>query len=589
MVQRHPAVEATSHTVNDIGRYRLIAELARGGMGIVYLALVRGPGGFNKLFVVKVLKAHLAEDGNLVSLFLEEARISAKLNHPNVVQTIEVGSDGDRHYIALEFLEGQALNRLLSRAERVGVAVPLHFHLQILSGLLLGLEYVHDLADYDGRPLGLVHRDVSPHNLIVTYDGQVKVLDFGIVKVLDSSHQTNTGVLKGKIAYMSPEQAAGLPVDRRTDVFAAGVMLHEAVTGKRMWGEPPPNDLQILRAVTTGAIPNVRTARPDVEEPLARIIDRATAPNPDHRYATASAFQADLDAYIRSLHVERFDARAVGKFVGDLFVDDRASIKNVIEGQLRLLRRAASEDHTGIELPRLSPHSGVNGTPSATSALHPPTARSNAPADRSLPAHTASEVGAPAASTTLRTRHKAVAALVGAAVLSSIVTVALRSPRPAAVAAAPAASPVVGPAAPPAQPAVPMAAPPPPILATVTAFPATATISVDDGPPRPGPISASFVRDGAAHKIVIEAPSYESKTLRFAADADRTFDIDLEPRRGSSVPRASMRAHVTTPAPASAAAAVAPVAPPPAPPPPPAATATDSNRQQIDTKDPYAK
>jgi serine/threonine-protein kinase len=171
--------------VSDLGRYRLIAELARGGMGLVYLALVRGPGGFNKLFVVKELKGHLADDPSLVRMFLEEARLSAKLNHPNVVQTIEIGSEGERHYMAMEHLDGQSLNRLIVRTRKTERPLPLPYFLYVLAHTLEGLEYVHSLADFDGSLLNLVHRDVSPHNVFVTYVGQVKLVDFWIAKALD--------------------------------------------------------------------------------------------------------------------------------------------------------------------------------------------------------------------------------------------------------------------------------------------------------------------------------------------------------------------------------------------------------------------
>jgi serine/threonine-protein kinase len=588
--QRQRAKESSAHTVSDVGRYRLIAELARGGMGVVYLALVRGPGGFNKLFVVKELKAHLAEEPSLVTSFLEEARISAKLNHPNVVQTIEVGSDGDRHYIAMEFLDGQALNRMLSRAERVGVPVPIHFHLRILSDMLQGLDYVHELADFDGRPLGLVHRDVSPHNLFVTYDGQVKVLDFGIAKVLDSSHQTNTGVLKGKIAYMSPEQAGGMPVDRRTDVFAAGVMLWEAVAGARMWGSVP-NDLQILRAVTTGAIPNVRRAKPDVDEALARIIDRATAFDAHQRYATAADFQADLDACIPTLGGERVDARALGKFVGDVFADERMHLKRLVEAQLRLVEAAA--DPQAIALPTLAPHGGTNGTPSATAALDSHAVHSASGERAVVRADTAPGGTGPSARPFWKTG--AVPLLLVAGVLSAAGTVALRGRSGGATmtAAAPASTSAAAP--PPRAPDAPVPAPPQAVQATqaiqaiVTVSPASATIAIDGAKPQVGPFARTLVRDGASHTVVIEAAGYEPKTLQFAADADRTFDIQLEPRRGKMLPRASNREGTHAPAAPAASVAAPPAAPTPAVPPAPAVSAAEPNRQRIDTNDPYAR
>ena len=334
--------EGQVDTANELGRYRLIAELARGGMGVVYLALVRGPAGFNKLFVVKELKTHLVEDASVVQMFLEEARLSAKLNHPNVVQTIEVGSDGPRHFIAMEYLDGQAFHRILSRTSRSdGPRLPLEHHLYILSGMLEGLQYAHDLADFDGTPLGIVHRDVSPHNLFVGYDGQIKLLDFGIAKALDSANDTSTGIIKGKIRYMAPEQVSphqgDRRADRRADVFAAGVMLWESVAGERMW-DTSMIDLQILRDLSMGQLPSIRARRPDVDPDLARIVEKATAVRPDERYATAAELQIDLDDYRARMPVARVGAREVGKVVSDLFAKERSKLKGVIDEQLRVVR-----------------------------------------------------------------------------------------------------------------------------------------------------------------------------------------------------------------------------------------------------------
>ncbi|MGD0530409.1 MAG: serine/threonine-protein kinase, partial [Polyangiaceae bacterium] len=281
----NPNLPIPSHKVVDVGRYRLIAELARGGMGIVYLALVRGPGGFNKLFVVKVLKEHMSEDPKLVFMFLEEARLAAKLNHPNVVQTIEVGSDRGQHFIAMEYLDGQSLHRIVARGRRTAVVFPQHFQLYVLMELLEGLQYAHGVTDFDGTPMRLVHRDVSPQNVLVTYDGLVKILDFGIAKALDSSNDTRTGMLKGKVAYMAPEQASGEPLDGRADVFAVGAMLWEAAVGDRMWSRTS-NDLQILHALMNGTIPRPRDANPNIDPRLERMILKATSYRPADRHAS---------------------------------------------------------------------------------------------------------------------------------------------------------------------------------------------------------------------------------------------------------------------------------------------------------------
>ena len=194
-------------SIIQVGRYRLIAELAHGGMGDVYLAVAQGAGGFSKLMVIKMLRPALAEDEQFLTMFLEEARLAARLNHPNVVQTVEVGNEGRKYFLAMEYLEGQSLQRLRTRVAKEH-PFPLGPHLRILVEALNGLHYAHELVDIDGRALDLVHRDATPHNIFVTYDGQVKVVDFGIAKAMDSSLETRTGELKGKIAYMPPEQAS---------------------------------------------------------------------------------------------------------------------------------------------------------------------------------------------------------------------------------------------------------------------------------------------------------------------------------------------------------------------------------------------
>lgn len=179
---------------NVIGKYHLLATLGRGGMAEVFLAVIQGPAGFSKLVVLKELRPELSSEPEFLSMFLDEARLAARLQHPNVVQTNEVGHEGSRHFIAMEYLDGQPLSRVLSRMRG---QLPLPLHLRVLSETLAALHYAHELRDFDGTPLAVVHRDVTPHNVFVTYDGEVKLVDFGIAKATDSSTETRTGVLKG--------------------------------------------------------------------------------------------------------------------------------------------------------------------------------------------------------------------------------------------------------------------------------------------------------------------------------------------------------------------------------------------------------
>ena len=219
--------------------YTLVAKLGQGGMAEVYLALAPGPQGFQKLVVVKRLHMNMEDEPMLVAMFLDEARIAARLAHPNVVQTNDVGEHEGSHFIAMEYLEGQPFDRILKHAVRDGERLPMRLAARIIADALDGLHYAHEACDYDGTPLGVVHRDVSPHNLFVTYDGVVKLLDFGIAKATTQVVETRTGLVKGKFAYMAPEQARSAPADRRADVFAMGVVLWESIAGASAGAAPP--------------------------------------------------------------------------------------------------------------------------------------------------------------------------------------------------------------------------------------------------------------------------------------------------------------------------------------------------------------
>jgi serine/threonine-protein kinase len=316
------------------GKYRLIAELGHGGMAEVFLAIASGPAGFNKLVVLKQIRDQLADDPEFLAMFLDEARLAARLNHPNVVQTNEVGEDGRRYFIAMEYLEGQPLNRIVQRLAKDG-RLTLPMHVRILIDALAGLHYAHELADFDGTPLQVVHRDATPHNIFVTYAGQVKVVDFGIAKALGSSAETRAGVLKGKVSYMAPEQALGEKVDRRADVFAVGIMLWEALAGRRPF--KGQNDVVILQKLVAGEIPSPGTVRDDIPELLEAICMKALARDREERYASAEDMQRALEAALEKLG-ERPQLRAVGDLVTKTFADERLRIRGVIEAQMAGIR-----------------------------------------------------------------------------------------------------------------------------------------------------------------------------------------------------------------------------------------------------------
>ncbi len=256
------------------GKYRNLRHIGQGGMADVFLAGWRGPSGFNKLVVVKRLRDEVASDAAFRQMFLDEARLAARLNHPNVVQTYEVFEDEGAHYITMEYLEGQPLSRLVRECKKLGIQLEPPLCARIVSDMLCGLHYAHEARDYNGVPLQIVHRDVSPQNIFVTYDGQVKVVDFGIAKAELSSTKTQVGFFKGKAAYMAPEQLEGGPIDWRVDVFTTGIILWELLTGKKlMAAESTAKTLVRLLKIP---IPRVSEVVADVD-PLPRRHRRARA------------------------------------------------------------------------------------------------------------------------------------------------------------------------------------------------------------------------------------------------------------------------------------------------------------------------
>jgi eukaryotic-like serine/threonine-protein kinase len=329
-------------------RYHLLLELGHGGTAQVFLAVMNGDQGVNKLVVLKFLKASLTDNSDLQQMFLSEARFSAQLNHANIVQTSAIIQERGGPAIVMEYLEGQSVAGILSRTR---ATIPLAIHLRIIADALRGLHYAHELTDLAGQPLNVVHRDISPQNVFVTYDGQVKIIDFGIAKLNGSGVETETGVIKGKVRYMPPEQIEGRDVDRRADVFAAGVMLWEAAVREKMW--KGKSDATILHNVLSGGIPAPRSLRPDVPEELERIILKALAFDRNDRHATAADLEADLEAFLAK--GPSVGNRDTSKFLLREFAGVRTETKRIIE--LHLKRRASM---------------GATGTTTSTSQVAPP-------------------------------------------------------------------------------------------------------------------------------------------------------------------------------------------------------------------------
>ena len=313
-----------------IGPYRILAKIGEGGMGTVYLTKMDGPPGFHKLAVVKELRSDLTGSRRLVEMFLNEVRLAARLTHPNVVHTYGANEEDASLYLAMEYLDGQPWSRVRHALWHTG-SLPFGLHIKVLAEVLAGLHYAHELRDYDGTALEVVHCDVSPQNVFVTYDGQIKVVDFGVACAVSGERRSGTKMLVGKLAYVAPEQARGEELDRRADIFSVGVMLWELMAGKRFAQRAAWRVLRERRA--TGAEPRIREVAPDAPAKLAEICDRAMAFDPNRRFATAGEFREALLNYLGG-DMQDSDHVQLGELVREAFQNERARIHGLIERHL---------------------------------------------------------------------------------------------------------------------------------------------------------------------------------------------------------------------------------------------------------------
>jgi serine/threonine protein kinase len=315
-------------------KYRPIARIGRGGMAEVLLAVLAGPAQVRKLLVLKRPLSILSRDADFNTRFLAEARIASRLNHPNVISTFEVGLSTDGPFIVMEYLDGQPLSKIYRRLG--ALQMPLSYRLHVLRNLLAGLDYVHTLADFDGRGLRLVHRDVSPQNVFVCYDGRVALVDFGIAKAEGLGRNSRPGVIEGKIAYMAPEQLSGRPADHRADLFAFGVILWETLTGQRITLGAPEDE--IVRRRTRGDIPDIRQHAPETPQALVDLCQRTLTLLPEDRISSAAAIIETLDAFIDRMGA-RINDREVGQYIGNAFSAERDARRRLIESQMAVVEQ----------------------------------------------------------------------------------------------------------------------------------------------------------------------------------------------------------------------------------------------------------
>jgi eukaryotic-like serine/threonine-protein kinase len=279
--------------------YRISRRIGVGGMAEVFLAMQRGFGGFEKLVVVKRIFEHLSEDDQFVSMFLEEARLAASLRHPNIVQIFDIDRDHAGYFIVMEYLPGEALADLYDELRSRGEVMPVPIACRVSAAVAAGLHCAHTSTDALGRPQLIVHRDVTPSNIIVCYDGGTRLVDFGVAKARWRNARTQTGFIKGKMSYLAPEQVDEAPVDARTDVFQLGIVLHELITGQRLFrGE---SDMERMSAVIGQTIPRPSLRNPAVPPALDDIVLRALERDPDRRTPSADALRRELEEFLRSI------------------------------------------------------------------------------------------------------------------------------------------------------------------------------------------------------------------------------------------------------------------------------------------------
>jgi TonB family protein len=346
-------VEAPKPAVPDqFGAYSLLDRVAIGGMAEVWKARMKGVEGFQKTVAIKKILPHLTDSVDFVTMFIDEAKLAAQLNHPNIIHIYDLGKLDDDYYIAMEYVEGKDLRSILNTARRVERPMPTGLALLVAARLASALDYAHRKRDFDNRELGLVHRDVSPQNVLISYEGDIKLCDFGIVKAVAKASKTQMGALKGKLQYMSPEQAWGRVVDARSDIFSLGSVLFEMLTGRRLFaGE---SEISVLEAVREARIQSVREIEPGISGSVDAVVRRALAKDPDDRYQTAGEMQKELETILYGFKPTPSQSE-LAAFMHRLYGEeiDQAA------GALPAGAAAVSVPATGAEVPAVAPVGGV--------------------------------------------------------------------------------------------------------------------------------------------------------------------------------------------------------------------------------------
>lgn len=453
----------------SFGRYHLFCRLAKGGMANLYLAQYAGPDGFEKLVAIKRIHEHLSEDSDFVTMFSDEARLAARISHPHVVQVLELGTVGSACFIAMEYVDGESLGALIKRTK-----IPLPLCARVISQAALGLHSAHELKDIQGNPLGVIHRDVSPQNVLVSYDGVVKVVDFGVAKARSNIATTETGAVKGKFAYMAPEQLKPEDYggqDRRTDVFPLGILLYEATTRKNLF--KGKSDGQTIDQALHKLVKPPSQFIPGYPPALEKIVMRALERHKEDRYQTAHEMHVELEDYL--------SGGGTPVLPSDIAELMQRTFKERIEIKADMLRKAreTAADHTGS----ISLHALRDSSVSVPAAAQPPRRR--------------------------------VGLIVGIVVaLLAVLGLGILLLRP-------------DPPAPRSEPRKARKSTTGPVLVVLKASPASATIQFD-GKTVPNPFKARRRREQRKASIKVEAPGYVSRTFQVSMEEGGRWMVALE-------------------------------------------------------------
>ncbi|MBW2264145.1 MAG: serine/threonine protein kinase, partial [Deltaproteobacteria bacterium] len=350
------------------GKYTLIRHLATGGMAEIYLAIHRSIQGFEKLVVIKRILPRYSEDDEFIRMFLAEARIAATLNHPNIIQIFDVGSVHKDYFIAMEYVHGEDLRSVVGAMRKAGYKeFPPEMALGVVRGLCKGLSYAHDHKGLDGEPLNIVHRDISPQNTIVTFPGEVKIVDFGIARAAMKDMKDEKGALRGKFPYMSPEQCRGRDLDKRSDLFSVAIMLFELTTGRRLF--KGKNELDTIKRIVEKEYPRPTQLRKDYPPDLESIVMKGLARDRDERYADAREMGEALDEYIRDQKL-KVSALEMSRFMEDLFKEKLAEQRELMKEGKKLADIVAeqeAEEITEMDFLDMTNIPTTGGTPGAMS------------------------------------------------------------------------------------------------------------------------------------------------------------------------------------------------------------------------------